>query len=72
VGVRQSDGPVKALPEAPESIEDVIQEARMRLNVFKASRERSLAATKLDEFEMWVSRCELNLDALVTEHHKEE
>ncbi len=32
---------------------------RMRdlLEEFEPSRERSLAATKLDEFEMWLSRC---------------
>jgi hypothetical protein len=34
--------------------------ARMRglIEEFKPSRERSLAATKLDEMEMWLSRCE--------------
>lgn len=35
-----------------------IVKTRDMLDDFKPSRERSLAATKLDEFEMWLARCE--------------
>jgi hypothetical protein len=40
--------------------------ARMRelVNEFEQSRERSLAATKLDECEMWLARCEPTAEAL--------
>ena len=40
--------------------------ARMRelLDEFEPSRERSLAATKLDECELWLSRCQPAQDAL--------
>lgn len=31
---------------------------------FKPSRERSLAATKLDEMEMWLDRCEPTEEAI--------
>lgn len=39
---------------------------RMRevVEEYKPSRERSLAATKLDEFEMWLKRCEPTAEAL--------
>ncbi len=39
---------------------------RMRdlLNEFESSRERSLAATKLDECEMWLARCQPTAEAL--------
>jgi hypothetical protein len=40
--------------------------ARMRelLDEFEPSRERSLAATKLDECELWLSRCQPTEQAL--------
>jgi hypothetical protein len=40
--------------------------SRMRelVDEFEPSRERSLAATKLDEFEMWLSRCTPTDEAL--------
>lgn len=40
--------------------------ARMRelLDEFEPSRERSLAATKLDECELWLSRCHPAAEAL--------
>ena len=40
--------------------------ARMRelLDEFEPSRERSLAVTKLDECELWLSRCQPTQDAL--------
>ena len=40
--------------------------ARMRelLDEFEPSRERSLAATKLDEAEMWLERCSPTEEAL--------
>lgn len=41
-----------------------IGRARDLLDEFKSSRERSLAATKLDEFEMWLARCEPTQEAL--------
>lgn len=41
-----------------------VQRCRDLLNEFEGSRERSLAATKLDEFEMWLSRCKPTAEAL--------
>lgn len=41
-----------------------IGRARDLLDEFKPSRERSLAATKLDEFEMWLAKCEPTQEAL--------
>jgi len=40
--------------------------ARMRelLDEFEPSRERSLAATKLDECQMWLDRCQRTQEAL--------
>jgi hypothetical protein len=40
--------------------------ARMRdlLDEYEPSRERSLAATKLDECEMWLARCTPTAEAL--------
>jgi hypothetical protein len=40
--------------------------ARMRelLDEYEPSREKSLAATKLDEFEMWLVRCTPTQEAL--------
>lgn len=40
--------------------------ARMRelLDEFEPSRERSLAATKLDECELWLTRCQPTAEAL--------
>jgi hypothetical protein len=37
---------------------------RELLDEFEPSRERSLAATKLDECEMWLARCEPTTEAL--------
>ncbi len=37
--------------------------ARELLNERVPSRERSLAATKLDEFEMWLARCTVTDEA---------
>lgn len=41
-----------------------IKRVRDLLDEIQPSRERSLAATKLDEFEMWLSRCQPTDDAL--------
>lgn len=41
-----------------------IGRVRQLVEEFEPSRERSLAATKLDEFEMWLSRCEPTQEAL--------
>jgi hypothetical protein len=41
-----------------------INRTRELLDEFRPSRERSLAATKLDEFEMWLARCEPTAEAL--------
>jgi len=40
--------------------------SRMRelLDEFEPSRERSIAATKLDECEMWLARCKPTAEAL--------
>ena len=40
--------------------------ARVRelLDEYEPSRERSLAATKLDEFELWLTRCQPTQEAL--------
>jgi hypothetical protein len=39
--------------------------SRMRdlLDEYKPSRERSLAATKIDEAEMWLAKCEPTVEA---------
>ena len=41
-----------------------IGRCRDLLNEFEPSRERSLAATKLDEFELWLTRCKITEEAL--------
>jgi hypothetical protein len=41
-----------------------IARARDLIAEFEPSRERSLAATKLDEFELWLSRCKPTKEAL--------
>jgi hypothetical protein len=41
-----------------------INRCRDLLDEFESSRERSLAATKLDEFEMWLARCKPTPEAL--------
>lgn len=42
----------------------VMNRARTLVDEYKPSRERSLAITKLDEFEMWLSKCEPTEEAL--------
>lgn len=41
-----------------------IQRCRALLEEYEPSRERSLAATKLDEFELWLTRCKPTEEAL--------
>lgn len=41
-----------------------IGRVRDLLEEFEPSRERSLAATKLDEFELWLNRCRRTAEAL--------
>jgi hypothetical protein len=41
-----------------------IQRCHDLLEEFEPSRERSLAATKLDEFELWLTRCKPTKEAL--------
>jgi len=41
-----------------------INRCRELLNEYEPSRERSLAATKLDEFELWLTRCKATKEAL--------
>lgn len=41
-----------------------ISRCRDLLNEYEPSRERSLAATKLDEFELWLTRCKPTQEAL--------
>lgn len=41
-----------------------ISRCRDLINEYEPSRERSLAATKLDEFEMWLERCTPTKEAL--------
>lgn len=39
------------------SFESVLVQLRERLEDYEPSRERSLVATKLDEAELWLTRC---------------
>lgn len=41
-----------------------VQLCKDLLNEYEPSRERSLAATKLDEFELWLTRCKPTKEAL--------
>lgn len=41
-----------------------LKPCRELLEQYEPSRERSLAATKLDEFEMWLARCTPTKEAL--------
>lgn len=48
-----------ASPEATKFAADAVKDARLSIEtVYKVSRERALALTKLDECEMWLGRCE--------------
>lgn len=48
-----------ASPEATKFAAGAVKDARMSIEtVYKVSRERALALTKLDECEMWLERCE--------------
>lgn len=48
-----------ARPEATKFAADAVKDARLGIEaVYKVSRERALALTKLDECEMWLGRCE--------------
>lgn len=48
-----------ARPEATKFAADAVKDARLSIEmVYKVSRERALALTKLDECEMWLGRCE--------------
>lgn len=47
-----------ARPEATKFAADAVKDARLSIEtVYKVSRERALALTKLDECEMWLERC---------------
>lgn len=53
---RAEDG---ARPEATKFAAGAVKDARLSIEtVYKVSRERALALTKLDECEMWLGRCE--------------
>lgn len=46
-------------PKATKFAADAVKDARLSIEtVYKVSRERALALTKLDECEMWLGRCE--------------
>lgn len=48
-----------AAPKATKFAADAVKDARLGIEtVYKVSRERALALTKLDECEMWLGRCE--------------
>ena len=48
-----------ANPEATKFAAGAVKDARLSIEtVYKVSRERALALTKLDECEMWLGRCE--------------
>lgn len=48
-----------ARPEATKFAAGAVKDARLSIEtVYKVSRERALALTKLDECEMWLGRCE--------------
>lgn len=48
-----------ARPETTKFAADAVKDARLSIEmVYKVSRERALALTKLDECEMWLGRCE--------------
>lgn len=48
-----------AAPKATKFAADAVKDARLSIEtVYKVSRERALALTKLDECEMWLGRCE--------------
>lgn len=48
-----------ARPKATKHAADAVKDARLSIEtVYKVSRERALALTKLDECEMWLGRCE--------------
>lgn len=48
-----------ASPEATKFAAGAVKDARLSIEtVYKVSRERALALTKLDECEMWLGRCE--------------
>lgn len=48
-----------ARPKATKFAADAVKDARLSIEtVYKVSRERALALTKLDECELWLGRCE--------------
>lgn len=48
-----------AAPKATKFAANAVKDARLSIEtVYKVSRERALALTKLDECEMWLGRCE--------------
>lgn len=48
-----------ARPKATKFAADAVKDARLGIEtVYKVSRERALALTKLDECELWLGRCE--------------
>lgn len=56
LNARAEDG---ASPEATKFAAGAVKDARLSIEtVYKVSRERALALTKLDECEMWLGRCE--------------
>ena len=56
-----------ARPETTKFAAGAVKDARLSIEtVYKVSRERALALTKLDECELWLGRCELRVTASPT------
>lgn len=56
-----------AAPKATKFAAGAVKDARLSIEaVYRASRERALALTKLDECELWLGRCELRVTASPT------
>lgn len=56
-----------AAPKATKFAANAVKDARLSIEtVYKVSRERALALTKLDECELWLGRCELRVTASPT------
>lgn len=55
----ETAAPKVTTPKATKFAADAVKDARLSIEtVYKVSRERALALTKLDECEMWLGRCE--------------
>ena len=56
-----------AAPKATKLVAGAVKDARLSIEaVYKVSRERALALTKLDECELWLGRCEPRVTASPT------